>query len=122
MNTKLYISILSIVFGALANAGAGILLKKSTSKYNGESIEFFLLISSSVFCYALAFGFYFLALRALPIYLAYIVMTGLACSFLVIYSSLIDRDTLSYLQYLGILFILIGIFFTVISNASGVQK
>ncbi len=97
-----------MMLGAFANASAGLLLKKTVGlDIGGRYISFLLM---SLLSYAFAFAFYALALREMPVYLAYIVMTGIATLFLMLYSHFFDGLRINGISLFGVSFILLGIF------------
>lgn len=101
------VSFFSMILGAIANASAGLILKKTVGLNFGS--DFLILVIMSLLSYGVAFIFYAIALKEWPVYLVYVVMTGLATLFLVIYSIFFSNIKLPAASLLGIFSILLGI-------------
>ncbi|NOI90081.1 hypothetical protein F0235_06465 [Vibrio splendidus] len=102
------ISFIPMLLGAFANASAGILLKKTIGLEVGYKYVFF--VSMSLLSYAFAFIFYALALKNSPVYLAYIVMTGITTLVLILHSKYYQEMEINSTTMFGIVFVLIGVF------------
>ncbi len=107
--------ILFLIIAFILNGTANVLLKAGAQKgivFNGFSLSIITsnyLFIIGLFCFALNALFYFLALRSMPISVAYPIMVG--ASFLIINSFALLQfgEKISPLQIVGYGFLIIGI-------------
>jgi small multidrug resistance pump len=109
-------SYLFLIIAFIFNSSANVLLKlKADQGFQWKGLSLFELVSAnlvfltSLFLFALNFVFYFLALKNIPLSVAYPAMV--AMSFLIVNSvaHFLYHEQITILQFIGYLFVIVGI-------------
>jgi len=118
MNT-IFFGYLWCVLAAIASALASYLIKTSSASTPSNvllsealtDLSRLLYLACAVGAYGIGFVFYTLALKKLPMSLAYPVMTAFTIILVAIVGTLALEEPLSWVRCIGILLIMVGAFF-----------
>ena len=109
------ISYLFLVIASLANAGANIAMKFAgiQAPDGGLKLYFSGYFFAALFMFGINLIFYSQALRAMPMFIAYPILVGLSILFVMALSVLCLSEAPTFLQLIGMLIIMLGIYLTI---------